>query len=86
MNKPDFIDAEFVVVRAPHGAEPVQWQPRRRVPAGLSVVRWAFFSLIMLAAGCTALVGLSGGDIDTRPEPRPAPVLSDDVLAVPPVR
>ena len=60
-------DAEFEVVSGP--IHPViAWQKPRREIDLLAIIRWFYVGLLAIAAGMTALVGLAGGDIDTRDE------------------
>lgn len=69
---PPVIDAEFEVVSGP---SPVRWGPKPRrdwnrilwgPKDGLQALRLIYGGVIVFFALLTALMGLSGGDIDTR--------------------
>lgn len=65
----DFTDAEFEVISGP---SPVRWdqrrsmRPKRKVP----IHEWVIAGLFGGLALFVALVGFSGGDIDTRDDVR----------------
>lgn len=61
----DFIDADFKVISGP---SPVRWDPRHsaRARRKIPVHEWVIAGLFGGMALFVALIGMSGGDIDTR--------------------
>lgn len=84
-----YTDVEFEIVSDPRGRRIVPWkaqrEPKRRLNA-LEIIQWSYVGLLAGVAALTALVGLLGGDVDTRPAPKPAArALPANVIAIPPV-
>ena len=69
MRRDQIIDAEFEVVDAPR-RRPVVYGRAQRAGGDdpLAPLRWVYGAILAITAVMTLLVGLSGGDLDTRPE------------------
>lgn len=70
--KQSWTDAEFEVISGPNHAPPVRWQPKPREFDIINALRWCYLGTLGFGVLVTVIVGVLGGDIDTRDEVRTA--------------